>query len=150
MTPQSQHGFGLVEIGIAIVIVIVASVLLGELLVQSTSTAAQSVARSEALALGERKLETLRTFASEEGYIDIAAPASAEAVTGTNAEFSIDWAVTVTDEYPLHYKTIAVTVSWDDPEGAQSVTLTSVLSRQIPHEAGKRLAVLAAWAAALP
>jgi Tfp pilus assembly protein PilV len=150
MSGGYQRGIGLIEIGIAIVIVIVASVGLGELLMQSAGVAAQSLARSEALALGERRLEMLREFPSEQAYLDIAGPTSPEQVTGTNADFSIDWAVTTIDEYPMHYKNVSVTVSWEDPEGTQNVTLTSVLARQIPFEVGKRLHVLAVWAAANP
>lgn len=152
--PRSQAGVGLIEIGIAIVVVIVAAVALGRLLTQSTRSAALSEARSEAIALAEGQLESLRSFSTLADYDGIADPGSPLEHSGTNAEFAIEWSVVATSDGPFLNRTsikrVVTTVSWEDPEGPQSVVLESVIAGQIPVEAGKRLQVLSDWAAAGP
>ena len=151
---KSQRGIGLIEIGIAIVVVIVAAVALGNLLTQTIRTAALSEARSEAITLAERQLESLRSFSTLAAYKSITDPSSPVGHTGTNAEFTIAWSVVATSDGPFLNRTsvkrVVTTVSWEDPEGPHSVTLESIIAGQIPVEAGKRLQVLSDWAAAGP
>jgi Tfp pilus assembly protein PilV len=145
---QRQRGLGLIEIAIAVFVLMIAAFSLGKLLIQSSITAANAEARSEALALAQGKLESLRTFSTVADYDAIADPNSPDIVTGTNAVFTVDWSIT-TNTYPLpSYKTATVSVSWEAPEGNHDLTLISNITREIPVEAGKRLGVLAEWEAA--
>ena len=59
---RAQRGIGLIETGIALVVVMLAALGLSNLFVDSLRTSAQAEARLEALSLAEDKLETLRTF----------------------------------------------------------------------------------------
>jgi Tfp pilus assembly protein PilV len=133
---NKQRGMGLIEIVIAVFVVMLGTASVGRMLTYSASTAGQSKARAEALALAEAKLEVLRDFATGAAYSSsVVASTAAETHTGTNANFAVTWAV-ATNTAP-DYKTATVNVGWADQIGSQSVNLASNLGYDNPVESGK-------------
>ncbi|MEO5362001.1 MAG: prepilin-type N-terminal cleavage/methylation domain-containing protein [Magnetococcus sp. DMHC-8] len=136
---EQRRGFTLVEAMVALLILSVGMLALGRLQGSMTQSSAQAKARTEALRLAEGKIEELRGFSSlaaVTGYAN-----SADTVTGTNAVFTRSWSWTNTAA-PA-YRSVQVTVAWQDRSGSQSVGLRTLLGQVDPAEAGSILYLLA-------
>lgn len=90
-------------------------------------------ARSEAVNLGQRKVEDLRNIMLNADYAGIIT--GSDTVTGTNAAFTRGW--TITDRTNPTRKEVALTVSWADARGgSQSVVLNSIIAWIDPARGG--------------
>ena len=100
---------------------------------------AQSKARTEALRLVQDKIEQWHGF-STLAQFDLYANGS-DAITGSQAVFTRNWVVTET-LLPV-YKSLQITVDWQDRSGHHSVVLNTVLGKADPMASGKVLFALA-------
>ncbi len=143
----AQRGIGFVEILIAVFVISLAVLGLGQMISTSSETAANSKAQSEGLAVAELHLEQLRNYATYDEYNTGIVSATALSVNGTNASFTPSWTATpstVTDPVtdPL-YRTVTVDVAWAGTESAEEVELTTIIAQEQPVEAGAKLLSLA-------
>jgi Tfp pilus assembly protein PilV len=127
----AQRGQGLIEILIVACVIVICCISLMEF--QATLSYRDSLAlqRSDALVLAEHQIESLRDFdvlttqAPYAAYSDIASGTSTS--VGVNTTYSLSWTVTTTAT--PSYKTIDVTVTWNDLRNtSQSVRLTTRLA----------------------
>ena len=134
---QSQNGYSMIEILVALVIVPFG--LLGVAKLQSNVmvAGAETKTRSEALYAAEKKIEELRTFANTTSYSTInSGNDNIAASSGSNAILSRTWSVT--DSASPNYKTVVVDVGWTGSNSqANSVSLTSYVSMANPVASGQ-------------
>ena len=139
-TDSNQAGFTLIEALIAMVVL--AFGLLAVAGLQTTLAHNSDVAkqRTEATRLAQAKIEELRAFqqlptaSGIPAYADIVGSSDTPATT-TNTSFSRTW--NVTEDAASTQKLLRVNVDWADRHGqAQSVLLSSVISRSDPADAG--------------
>ncbi len=118
-------GTSLVEVLIGLIVLAVGLLAVAKFhasLMESSSTAK---ARSEAVNLGQRKVEDLRNIMLNADYAGIVS--GTDTVTGTNAAFARNW--TITDRTNPTRKEVAMTVGWTDARsGSQSVMLNSIIA----------------------
>jgi type IV pilus modification protein PilV len=146
-----QFGFAIIEALVALVIMGFGILALAGMQGALTRNVDYSQQRSEAVRLAQEKMEELRSFtgiasttiaatASAPSAVNTSAPhwdalsSSADSVT-TNAVYSRSWVFggVVADSM----RPLTVTVTWTDRAGeAQTVTLTSVLSKTNPADSG--------------
>ena len=134
-------GFGLIEILVTLGVLSVG--ILGVTVLHSTVTkqSSENKSRAEALAIAQSRIEDLRNytgdvdslaefntlFANTNGYSNSAT------ITGTNASFTRDEQIGSSGDL----KTLAVRVTWSDPDGdSQSVSLNTRLSYIPPRSIG--------------
>ncbi|MDO6563083.1 hypothetical protein Q4488_06750, partial [Amphritea sp. 1_MG-2023] len=134
-----QQGIAMLELVIAVLILAFGVISLGAMQNQTMGNSNYSKAMAEASVIAEKKLEELRHFPTLSDYDSTIATASS-AVTGTNAEYSTAWVVT--NHTAPDYKTVTMTVSWEDRYGPQSVQLSSLIAQDEPVEGGKLLYTL--------
>jgi Tfp pilus assembly protein PilV len=140
-TTRLSQGFALLEALIAAGVL--GFGLLGVARLQITVLGNSDLAkqRSEAVQLGEQKIEELRSFSRAATYQDIGS--SSDTVSGTSAAFTRAWtiadsAVTVVGgTYPI-YKDVKVSVSWTSRSNTgESVDLSSIIAMSEPAAAGQ-------------
>ena len=125
-----MRGISLTEGLVALVVLTVGLLALFNFQAGLLSSGADAKARTEALQIADSKLGYLRTqaglaYGSQAAFVADASNifSGTEAVTGTNAAFTVSWSDTdVTN--PVR-KTVAVTVQWTDKKGTQQVQLNS-------------------------
>lgn len=123
---SQQNGFGLIEMLITLVVISSGLLAIASMYTNIISSSVVSKQRSEAVALGEKKLEELRGLAYS-SLVTASDTVTAVASSGSSADYQRSW--TVTQVSSPAYSNIALTVSWTDSKGqAQSVTLTSRIS----------------------
>ena len=120
-----SHGFTLIEVLIALVILSVAFLGLAGLMVQTTKNTSFGGLMTEAATFAQDKLEELRATSWNNVGSFSGGP---ETLQGSNKIYNRSWAVqpnppSLSDTV----RTISVTVTWDD-RTRRSITLRSVLS----------------------
>jgi len=148
---RNHHGFSLIEVMVAVVILAVGLMGLAKFQGELTRSAAETKTRASALALAERKLEDLRSFA------EISIPATpvvntfyfdeiADNAGGTESSgalnlpattytiggevFTLSW--TLATAPIAGAQEINVNVAWTDLDGPQSVAMTGIVSATAP------------------
>lgn len=137
-------GFALLEVLVTLLILAGGLLALSKFqgtLMQNSSVARQ---RTEAVMLGQQKIEDLRSFevmstaTGKLAYADIAT--GSDSISATTATFTRSW--TVTANTNPTYKNITMAVSWSDSRGAaQSVTLGSMISSTDPALSGSLITI---------
>lgn len=140
----TSAGFAMVEVLVTLLILAGGLLAVGKFqgtLIENSSLAKQ---RTEAVMLGQQKIESLRAYevltttTGKFAYADIAT--GADTVNGTNATYARSWAVAASSS-PA-YKRIAMTVGWTDNRGgAQSVSLATLVSSSDPALSGSLIAI---------
>jgi Tfp pilus assembly protein PilV len=144
-----QQGFTLLEALIAFVILAGGLLALFRYHNTTMETTGEAKVRAEAMALGDQKLEELRSYLSQDNFQD-------DTVTGAGlgeyngvdyaADFTRSWTVAGTNP-----REIAVAVSWDDRTGTtQSVQLSSLVWGVSPTQAASDLAAMIIGDAGVP
>ncbi len=121
-----SHGFTLIEVLIALVILAVAFLGLAGLMVQTTKNTSFGGLMTEAATFAQDKLEELRATRWDD--VNAFSKTDPEQIQGSNKTYSRSWTVqpnppTAADTV----RTISVTVTWDD-RARRSITMRSVLS----------------------
>lgn len=148
---RNHHGFSLIEVMVAVVILAVGLMGLAKFQGELTRSAAETKTRASALALAERKLEDLRSFAeisipatpvANTYYFDEIAdnaggtesggalnlPATTYTIGGE--VFTLSWTLAAA---PISgAQEINVNVAWTDLDGPQSVAMTGIVSATAP------------------
>ena len=120
-----SHGFTLIEVLIALVILSVALLGLAGLMVQTTRNTSFGGLMTEAATFAQDKLEELRATSWNNLGSFSGGP---ELLQGSNKIYNRTWAVQPNPPSPGDtVRTISVTVTWDD-RTRRTVTLRSVLS----------------------
>jgi prepilin-type N-terminal cleavage/methylation domain-containing protein len=144
---RNHHGFSLIEVMVAVVILAVGLMGLAKFQAELTRSAAETKTRASALALAERKLEDLRSFS------EVTIPATpvvntfyfdeiADNAGGTESGGALNLpATTYTiggEVYTLSWtlaaipiagaQEINVNVAWTDLDGPQNITLAGIIS----------------------
>ena len=120
-----SHGFTMIEILIALVILSVALLGLAGLMVQTTKNTSFGGLMTEAATLAQDKLEELRATSWNNLGSFSGGP---EILQGSNKTYNRSWAVEPNPPSPADtMRTLSVTVTWDD-RTHRTVTLRSVLS----------------------
>lgn len=137
-------GFAMVEVLVTLLILAGGLLAVGKFqgtLIENSSLAKQ---RTEAVMLGQQKIESLRTYevltttTGKFAYADIAA--GADTINGANATYNRSW--TVAGSSSPTYKSIAMAVGWTDNRGsAQSVSLATLISSSDPALSGSLIAI---------
>jgi type IV pilus modification protein PilV len=147
-----QRGFTLLEALIALLVVAFGLLAVAGFQITMSRNSDVAKQRSEAVRLGQQKLEELRSFetVSSDGtkydYVnEVATGTDTLTPTGSNTAFTRAWAVTQDNGTTAAgaadpAKWVRVTVSWQDREATgaanQSITLRSVISRSDPIDLG--------------
>jgi len=154
---RNHHGFSLIEVMVAVVILAVGLMGLAKFQAELTRSAAETKTRASALALAERKLEDLRSFSEVIIPLDVngnPAPVAntfyfeeiADNAGGTESGgalnllpatytlggevYTLSWTIAAT---PIAgAQEINVNVAWTDLDGAQSITMTGIVSATAP------------------
>jgi prepilin-type N-terminal cleavage/methylation domain-containing protein len=129
MGRRRQRGFTITEALITLLILAIGLAGVSRLQREVLRGFGQAKARSEALALAEQQLETLRTVTQPEAY---SADDSGELLhlAGTNSRYDLHWQITpasLGDHYRLH-----ISVQWQDPAGDQEITLDAIIPATDP------------------
>jgi len=120
-----SHGFTMIEILIALVILSVALLGLAGLMVQTTKNTSFGGLMTEAATLAQDKLEELRATSWNNLGSFSGGP---EILQGSNKTYNRSWAVEPNPPSPADtMRTLSVTVTWDD-RTRRTITLRSVLS----------------------
>ena len=106
----AQRGVGLVEVLIALVVVSVGILALSALQANLMTSSGETKARSEATAIAEQKIESLRSNIEDADFDAIVSSLAPETIQGINNEYSLTW--TVTDQNDPVTKLLTVTVDW--------------------------------------
>ncbi|MDP5293026.1 type II secretion system protein [Oceanimonas sp. CHS3-5] len=145
---KRQHGFGLIEVMLAFIIVAATAGTLLQLNKTYLEYSRDGRSREVAMRLAESKLDELRRFQSRTGFDAIAN--GSDSVSLDDIDYNRDWAVT---DYAWNSassawgtpspsvqdtgkKQVAVTVNWTDVGEAQSFALDSVISPNTPASGG--------------
>lgn len=146
------RGFTLIEILVSLIILSGGLLAVAKFQVFVLQSGNESKQRTEAVLLGQQKLELLRSF------VQIAACSACtnysanitngnDAVTGRNAVFTRTWTVT-TSTNPA-YKTVEMKVTWADMHGAtQRVVLNSRITNADPASSGNLVLLSGGYGAA--
>lgn len=133
-----RRGFTLIEALVAMLIVAVGLLALAATQLKLARSADVARQRGEATRLADEKLEQLRSYTaitSAAGVLAWNDLASASDNISTNATYTRSWTVAGSSADPMRRASVAV--SWTDRTGeAQSVTLTSVVSKTDPADVG--------------
>lgn len=137
-------GFAMVEVLVTLLILAGGLLAVGKFqgtLIENSSLAKQ---RTEAVMLGQQKIESLRAYevltttTGKFAYADIAT--GSDTVNGANAAYNRSWTVAASSS-PA-YKSIAMTVGWTDNRGgAQSASLATLVSSSDPALSGSLIAI---------
>src|SRR5258705_4240827 len=132
MTPRTlrlAQGFALLEALIAAAVLAFGLLAVARLEFSLFGNSDLAKQRSEAVQLGEQKIEALRSFSLLTAYQGIAS--SSDTVSGGSASYTRTWTIAdspitvVSGTYPI-YKDVAMTVSWVGRSNAnESIKLNS-------------------------
>ena len=135
--PASSRGFSLIEALVAWAIVGFGLLAIAKLQMTFVTNADHAKQRSEAVRLGEERIEQLRSFEqlstalNRFAYQDIVTGSDTVSGYASNASYTRNW--TVTDSSSAAFKTIALSTSWQDRQGAtQTVSFQSTIARLDP------------------
>lgn len=116
-----SHGFTLIEILVALVILSVSLLALAGLMITTTKNNSFGGRMTEAATFAQDRLEELRAIRWE----DISEGVNTDQKSGsTGINYTRDWNVATSGSL----KTITITIGWQD-KGNHSIRLTSVLSQ---------------------
>jgi Tfp pilus assembly protein PilV len=122
--PPAQ-GFALIEALIALLILSGGLIALSHLQIRMLKASGETQAQTTAVHLAEHKLEELRGLAFEQLHSGSDQPPTEQ---GQNAHFSRQW--TIGQGGTATLRTVAVTTTWEDADGAsRSVTLSTLIAR---------------------
>lgn len=133
-----KGGFSILEVLIALFILAAILLASSSLIFKSAMIADRGTRETEAMSLAQGKLEELKAEAlrpppdeSTPGGFDTLAsgadPAPLNPDGSAGGHYTRSWTVTSDTPEPFS-KTIVVTVTWSSPEGAPSITLSSIVS----------------------
>ncbi|SHG14348.1 type IV pilus modification protein PilV [Microbulbifer donghaiensis] len=133
-------GIGLIEVLIAMFVLAVGVLALGQLQGDFFGTSAASKSRTEALAIAQGRLEDMRNYMHEAESLDefnalypVDTDFNLATIDGVNASFSRKETITANGDL----RTVAVTVEWEDATGkTQGITLDTELTFIPPGAAG--------------
>lgn len=128
---KRQHGFGLIEVMLAFVIVAATAGTLLQLNKTYLEYSRDGRSREVAMRLAESKLDELRRFQSRNGFDEITD--GSDTVNLDNNEYARNWAVT---ESGNAQKQVVVTINWNDGGEALSFTLGTTISLNISAISG--------------
>lgn len=132
---QSQGGAGLLEVLIAVVILSIGVLALGRFQGVTLQDSVATRNRAQALALARQKLESLRSYATDDDYHRIASGGEAAPIDGINTHFTRSWRVTSIDDPP--HKAVTVLLSWAGMQGEpRELRLHGYIGRREPVRAG--------------
>lgn len=140
MAPGRQAGFTITEALITLLILAIGLAGVSRLQRETQRGFGQAKARSEALALAERKLESLRTITTADPY-QADDSGQAEGLAGSNSRYDLIWRITP-DALAARYR-IRVTVRWQDPAGEQRISLDGIVPATDPALPGQVLSSVA-------
>lgn len=141
MAPGRQAGFTITEALITLLILAIGLAGVSRLQRETQRGFGQAKARSEALALAEQKLETLRA-------VTVAAPYEGNAggqtlgLSGSNSRYDLFWRINP-DVLGTSYR-IRVTTRWRDQAGEQRIMLEGTVPATDPALPGQVLSSAAA------
>jgi type IV pilus modification protein PilV len=136
----NQRGVGMIEILVSLVILAVGLLSVATLHVGIINQSHESKARSEAIAIAESRIETMRNFGSAMKDVDdfngtfaTMTKGNSTAITGMNAAFTR--METIADNNDV--KEINIYVQWTDKDNnAQEVTVSSSIAWATPRSSG--------------
>ncbi|WP_346351000.1 type II secretion system protein [Oceanimonas sp. AH20CE76] len=128
---KRQHGFGLIEVMLAFVIVAATAGTLLQLNKTYLEYSRDGRSREVAMRLAESKLDELRRFQSRNGFDEITD--GSDTVNLDNNEYARNWAVT---ESGNAQKQVVVTINWNDGGEVLSFTLGTTISLNISAISG--------------
>ncbi len=129
-------GFTIIEALIAALIMGAGVLAFSNLHTNLTHSSNSSKQNSEAQILVQQKLEELRNYSSLNNFDTISS--GTDTVSSANTTYTRTWLVT-TNSAP-DYKSLQVTVSWQNTEGTnESITLNSSLARHDPKDSGSAI-----------
>ncbi|MFN8644191.1 MAG: hypothetical protein U0802_21985 [Candidatus Binatia bacterium] len=116
---MNARGISLIETLVALSLFAMTAATMGRFLVTQIRYASNSHLRTKALAMAADQLETVRA----QRFNDMASGTTTKTVGGV--AFTV--ATTVVDDTPANgLKSIAVNVSWKDPQGQKNVTVNTI------------------------
>lgn len=140
--PGRLRGFTVVEALVVLLILLGGILVLTRFQGTQINVGAQNRQRTEAVFLAQQTIESLRAFsvvattAGADAYADIVS--GTDSVKGLAATYARTW--TVTDKGTPAYKTVEVSVTWQDARGKnETVTLTTYVSAADPALAGRAI-----------
>jgi type IV pilus modification protein PilV len=142
MQSRTEHGFSLIELLVAIVVLAVGLVAIAKFQGRLMAGSDFAKARTEATIIAQDQIETLRAYEGVSGsagldYDEILNGSST--VAGTNATYSLTW--TVSTNTSPDYKTLSMVATWSDRENqTQTVTLMSNINDIAPQTSGRLIA----------
>lgn len=145
MTKKRIAGFSLLEVLISLIIVAGGMLALIKFHASVASASVTAKQHSEATLFAQRKMEELRSYASEstyDAYFAGGSPATgSETRTGESATYTISWTMTDTNSTLAgRYAAINLTTAWTDQSNqAQSINLVSRVARMQPLQSGALL-----------
>jgi prepilin-type N-terminal cleavage/methylation domain-containing protein len=134
MIKKKQKGFSIIEVLITLIILGGALTALAKFQVYSLRTIGLTKQTTEAVMVGQQKLDLLRGFTSLTNYTAIAT--GEDTVTGNNATYTRSWTVS-TNTTPA-FKSIEMKVTWTDSDGtSNSVYINGVIPGMDPGDAAQ-------------
>ncbi len=132
---KDVRGFSMVEVLVSLTILGFGLLALAKFQVTALFGADRAKQITEAVNVGQAKIEELRNFTTIGGYNAIASAPTPDETTPSNTEYSLNWTVDGSDKY---YKKIQAVVSWTDQNNEpQTITLSSTISRSDPVVGGR-------------
>jgi len=150
-------GFSLIEVMLAVVVLSVGLLALAALQASLTRGAASAKAQSQAIALAEDKIESLRSFTNPTGYTtaivggtDTVTPTGGNTYTrattvtrycasSSSAAYDNTCTVAATGESFSDFKRVTVAVTWAGPTGNEYVQVSDVIGNVQPSDSGRAL-----------
>lgn len=139
LSTSRRNGFVLIEALVALLIIAFGVVGITQLQMLSLFGSSEAKARSEAMALSQVKLETLRNLVEKARFTGdpMSSSASPESHTGQYATYSMSWTVQApgsgTPQAGLEQRQLELTTAWTDSRGVpQNLVLNSVIAWDDP------------------
>jgi prepilin-type N-terminal cleavage/methylation domain-containing protein len=131
MIKKKKNGFSIIEILVTLIILGGALNALAKFQVYSLRTIGLTKQTTEAVMVGQQKLDIFRGFSSLTNYAAIAT--GEDGVTGNNATYTRSWTVS-TNTVPA-FKSIEMKVTWIDSDGtSNSIYINGVIPGMDPGD----------------
>ena len=127
-------GFALIEALIALLLISIGLIAVSKLQSSTLFGTGDGRARAEAANLSQQKLEELRNLLQKGDFTGLPTlPGSPMTVTGSNAEYTLTWAVTPDANPDLDQLLVQVSATWTDTRGGtQRLDLNSLVAWDDP------------------